>query len=166
MVKELQLSRGMIALVDDEDYDWLIQYKWYANTFSGRWYAATKGMGDGETTLLHRLIMNPPNGMQVDHINHNGLDCRRCNMRIVTPSQNMMNKIKQKSKYSKPCSSRFKGVHWDKLNNCWKTEIMINRKHVWIGRFEYEIDAAHAYDVKAKELFGEYVWLNFPEELK
>jgi len=107
---------------------------------------------------MHRQIMNPPEGMVVDHINNNGLDNRKANLRIVTHRQNCLNsrpKIKN-------TTSRYKGVCWEKESKKWRALITHKGRRISIGRFKNEIDAAFAYDKVAKELNGQYAWLNFP----
>src|SRR4030042_4552219 len=105
MVKEIQLTQGKVALVDDEDYNWLIKYKWCANKVETRWYAIAHIPHKG-TIRMHQFLLNPEKGMKCDNINGNGLDNRRCNLRIVTNAQNSMNKRKKRG------MSKYKGVHW------------------------------------------------------
>ena len=153
-MKEIKLAndRG-IALVDNEDYEMLSQYKWrimrnnYALTtikFNNKWI----------TKKMHRLIMNEPKGMQIDHIDNNGLNNQKNNLRIVTHSQNMMNKHKRWG------VSKHKGVSFFKRDNNWRAYISINKKQIHLGYFNFEIKAAMAYNKSAKELFGEYANLN------
>ena len=93
MVKEIELTRDQVALVDDEDYPVLIKASWYALPRHNHWYAATSNSNGGPVTVyMHRVIMDAPDGMQVDHINHNGLDNRRRNLRICTQSENLRNR--------------------------------------------------------------------------
>jgi len=108
---------------------------------------------------MHRVIMklNFGDKRQVDHINGNGIDNRRNNLRICTQSQNNQNQRTQ------IClkSSKYKGVLWHKCCKRWMAQIKLNKKNKYIGLFKNEIDAAHAYDREAKELFGEYAKTNF-----
>jgi hypothetical protein len=104
---------------------------------------------------MHRLIMNPPEGMHVDHINGDGLDNRRENLRIVTPQQNCAN-----SRKTIMGQSRFKGVAWCAGANKWRAYIAVDRKQQHLGLFADEIAAAEAYDKRAKEVWGEYARLN------
>ena len=101
--------------------------------------------------------MNAPAGMQIDHINGNGLDNRKVNLRLCNSSQNQRNARKRKSG-----TSRFKGVDWHKESKKWRARICVNRKRIHIGRYKSEFEAAQAYDKKAIELFGEFASLNFP----
>ena len=157
----IPLTQGKFAIVDPEDYDALSKYKWYAVKRGRQYYAVAKvGTKKGghrqKKVRMHRLIMKAPKGKVVDHINHNGLDNRKANLRLATAQQNTWNKRKQKGNYS----SQYKGVHWVKSENKWRSRITCNGKVIFIGRFDDEKAAAMAYDAKAKELFGEYASLN------
>lgn len=161
MVKEIPLTRGKVALVDDEDYERVMQYKWCTHKDRNTWYATRTSYNPKKSIPLHRFIMNAKPGEEVDHINHNGLDDRRCNLRIVTRSQNHMNRGKMKNK----CTSKYKGVYWFKNLNKWMVHIEINGKKMHVGLFNNEEEAARAYDKKAKELFGEYAYFNFIDKI-
>lgn len=148
-MKKIPLTQGKFALIDDEDEELVSRHKWhtqsrgYVRTFVGR-----------KSIYLHRLIMNAPDGVEVDHINNNKLDCRKSNMRLCTRSQNNMNK---------PCgkgSSLFKGVHWDKARGKWMARAVVKGKLKNLGRFEKEEDAARAYNRAAIENYGEFANLN------
>lgn len=156
MVKEISLTEDKVAFVDDEDYPLVSQYKWYVSGSHSNWYAIRNNRL--KSLIMHRLILNIPKDFECDHINGNGLDNRRCNLRIVTKAQNQMNRRKSQS-----CSSNFKGVTWYKSRNKWIVTITINQKQIYLGRYVNEIDAAKAYDEAAKRLFGEYARLNFKE---
>ena len=106
---------------------------------------------------MHRLIMNSPTGFMVDHINHNGLDNRKKNLRIVTPQQNTWNARPFKDQGK----SKYKGVSWEKKYKKWKANICIENKLKHIGYFDNEKEAAEAYDTAAKKHRGEYAFLNF-----
>lgn len=154
-MKELTLTQGKIALVDDEDYDEVSQFNWqYARNKSGNEYAQ-RYTGLNPLTL-HEHIMKPDKGFQVDHRDGNGLNCQRKNMRLCTHQQNCMNKKKWRGK------SRFKGVMYK--SNCpknpWRAYITHNYKQIGIGFYKTEELAALAYNRKAKELFGEFACLN------
>ncbi len=92
-MKEIELTRGKVTLVDDYDYPFLMQVKWYALPRHGHWYAATHNPGVGPRTIyMHRIIMDPSSDMVIDHINHNGLDNQRHNLRICTHTENLRNR--------------------------------------------------------------------------
>ena len=154
--KRIELTFGKYAIVDAEDYDRLSKYKWFALEKGRSLYAKTFLL-NGTPLHMHRLVTSAPPHLVVDHINHNGLDNRRLNLRLCTHAQNQKN--------TRPRSggtSKYKGVHWEKTKKKFRAKIMYNRKSIHLGYFDDEIAAAKAYDKKAKELFGEYAYLNFP----
>jgi hypothetical protein len=154
--KVIPLTQGKVAIVDPEDFERLKQYNWCAVKGVQTWYAYTL-TADGKRLSMHRLVANAPKRMVVDHINHNGLDNRKSNVRLCTKKQNSQNIRPRKG-----CSSRYKGVFKPKDRNSFRAIICHNGKHIHLGYFKEEIDAAKAYDLKARELFGEFAYLNFP----
>lgn len=149
----VSLSQDKYAKIDIDDIPKIKKYIWCAKGEQDRFYAVTY---IGRKHLrMHRYIMSCPDNMQVDHINHKTLDNRKCNLRICTQSQNNMNQIQQKGR-----SSKFKGVGWRRDKNKWCAKIKKDSKTVFIGYFDDEIDAAKSYNKKAKELFGEFAYLN------
>ncbi len=166
-MKYIPLTQGKFAIVDDEDYDWLMQWKWCAfrRIYKGVIYGFTAVRhcrcpfrpNKSYIIFMHRMIMSTPQGMDTDHINADALDNRKCNLRICTHSENMQN---SRSFYG---SSKFKGVYWDKTGKKWRPQITKNRVLYNLTRCKSEIEAARAYDAKAKELFGDFARLNFPE---
>lgn len=153
-MKQIKLSRGLIALVDDEDFEYLSQWKWSAHK-GGNTFYATRTIWKGSIqnkVRMHRLILNTPKGMQVDHIDHNGLNNQKHNIRNCNVQQNHFN-VRSVS------TTGYHGVYYDKkyIKAC----IQYNGKGIHIGNFKREIDAARAYDQKAKELFGDFAYLNF-----
>lgn len=162
-MKEIQLTQNKVALVDDEDFERLNQYKWYASFENGNFYAKRNVWKDNEHIVvrMHRVVLNLQykDGIEVDHKNNNSLDNTKDNLRKVTRSQNNMNQKHNR----KNCSSQYKGVSWFKRDNKWETYIRLNNKYYHLGKFVNEIDAAKHYDEKAKELFGEYACLNFKD---
>ena len=160
MTKEIPLTRGKVAIVDDEYYSLVSPFKWSAavrrSAKSERWYAVRTV--DKKVILMHRLILGITSELQCDHINGDGLDNRRSNLRIATNTQNQMNRQKQPR-----CSSQFKGVCWDKNRKKWIVLIMVNQKSIHLGRYKDEVEAAKAYDEAAKILFRKYANLNFKE---
>ena len=160
-MKEIKLSEERAALVDDEDFSWLTQWYWGASYQWGNYYAVRYIKINGHRTSLqmHREIMKCPKGLQVDHINHNGLDNRRCNLRICTHQENHRNKLpKGKYPYLGICKRA------DGRLKCWHARINYNKKGIDLGSYYTLEDAARAYDKAAKEYFGEFANLNFPNE--
>ena len=140
--------------MDDEDYGWLNEYKCCLNK-DGYTTCSIKINGKWTTKRIHRLIMKEPIDLQIDHIDMNKLNNQKNNLRIVTKSQNMMNRRSLKNS-----SSKFKGVTWNKMAKKWKSSINKNKVKYHLGYFVDEIDAAVAYNRAAKELFKEYAYLN------
>ncbi len=151
--RRLVLNRGRFTMVDAEDYDRLARYKWYCIGSGGYLYAKRS---EGRRMIkMHRDIVQPPAGFYVDHKNHNTLDNRKSNLRICTPAQNSFNRIP-----SEKGTSRYKGVYWSSDRKRWIAVIGFRNRLIHIGCFDYELDAAVAYDDKAAELFGEFAALN------
>ena len=150
MVKKLKLKNGEISLVDDDDYDFLMQWRW---CLSSKGYAQ-RCTTDGKTFYIHRVVNKTPKGVHTDHINGERLDNRKINLRCATTSQNAINMSKSWG------SSKYKGVAWLKNSNKWCAQIQFNKKLKWLGSFHKEEDAALAYNKKAIELFGEFAYLN------
>jgi hypothetical protein len=154
--RKIPLTQGQYAIVDPEDYEELARHKWYAVRKDGKFYAV-RSRKNGNLKM-HRVIIGALEGEIVDHKNGNGLDNRKANVRFATAQQNGWNKRKQRSN----CSSKYKGVSWEKKRNQWRARITFKGRVVHLGRFDTEEDAARACDAKARELFGEFAWLNFP----
>lgn len=158
IMKEIQLTQGKVALVDDEDFKYLNQWKWYVNNLCGKFYAVRNHWENKKFVgqlLMHRFIMNPSKGLVVDHYNGNTLDNRKCNLRVCTYSQNRMNSVK--TIYNK---SGYKGVHWHKLGKKWVAKIELNKTKHYLGLF-YDIkEAAKAYNDAAIKFYGEFAKLN------
>jgi hypothetical protein len=157
-IRYIPLTRGKFAIVDAADYEWLSQYKWLATGNEHRGFYAGRRVG-AKLLLMHRVIMDPPEGMVVDHISGNGLDDRRANLRVCSRRQNAHN-----CGPTRWTSSRFKGVYFCKATGKWVATIGWKGKTIHLGSFDDEIEAARAYDRKAAELFGEFAYLNFPHE--
>ncbi len=157
-VRHIPLTRGKFAIVDEEDFERLNRYKWHALCIRGKWYA--RRAPGGKAIMMHREIMKAPKDKFVDHVDGNGLNNRRCNLRLCNQQQNMQNR--------RPLvrSSKFKGVWYCKRTKKWGAVIVFNGKKYHLGRFDDEIEAARAYDRKAIELFGEFAYLNFPEDAR
>lgn len=157
-------AAGRVALVDDGDYDLVMQYRWHVrerqlpgHSKDGPYALVNVWLGNGKyhTILMHKLITGWP---MTDHVNHDGLDNRRQNLRHATSSQNQLNRL--------PVSggtSRYKGVSWVTREQKWRADIRIDSKRIYLGAFASEEEAARAYDAMAREKGGGYAYLNFPE---
>ena len=155
-MKQINLTRGKVALVDDEDFEWLNQWKWKCSTFG---YAVrllpADESGKRSNVFMHRLILGTPSGLYTDHINQDKLDNRKANLRIATKSQNSANsKVRVSGK-----TASFKGVSL-KQRGVFEAQIKTGGKYVYLGRFDTEEDAALAYNDAAKKAFGEFASLN------
>lgn len=162
--RRIPLTRGKYAIVDAEDYPRLMKYKWYANKIGSNWYAVRSQRIHGSkrqiTIFMHRLILNAPDDMLVDHKNGNGLDNRKANLRLATYPQNNCNRRKCSGK----CVSIYKGVYAKKRRSPWGARIKVDGKYIHLGSYKTEIEAAKAYDEAARKYHGEFARLNFPEE--
>jgi len=138
------------ALVDNEDFVELNKYTWCIQ--SGYAYRRCK---KSETVFMHKLIMKTPKGMDTDHINGNGLDNRKENLRICTHAQNLMNQRKRKNN-----TSGYKGVCWSKDSKKWMAKIMLNYKSIYLGLFTHKKDASVAYNEAAKKYYKKFASLN------
>ncbi len=158
-MKEIPLTQGLVAIVDDEDYESLSAYKWCAafaaNTNS--FYAIRNGRGSSKrgrgTIRMHRIILDAPAGIQVDHANGNTLDNRRNNIRLATRNDNNRNR-----KLSKTNTSGYKGVCRDSTNT-WKAQITVNDTNIYLGSFPSRESAYEAYCQAARNYHGEFARL-------
>lgn len=162
MSKQIQLTKGKFALVDDEDYERLSQWKWQYST--GGYAVRSVGSRSKHEIRMHREIMT---GDRIDHINRNKLDNRRSNLRVASKSQNKAN-----SKKHNNCRSIFKGVSQKSLKYRRKdgslcqtpirfaSRITVNGKTTRLGYYKSELEAALAYDKAARHYFGEYACVN------
>ena len=155
---EIKLSRGKVSLIDDEDFDLVAEYGWRANqNQDGRWYAMAWDSYPN-FILMHRLIMNPAPGMIVDHLDNDGLNNQRENLRVCTYSEN----VQRSGRKRQGSTSNFKGVHWESARNKWKAMIMKDGRHIYLGRYDSEVAAAEAYDDAVAYYHGEFGYRNFP----
>ncbi len=159
MAREIQLTQGQIAIVDDEDFEYLSQWKWCAVYFPSAnvFYAerqSRKGEFDKPTKVkMHRQLMGFPEGLFVDHINHNTLDNRRENLRIATRKEN--NRNSKKKAYNK---SGYKGVSWNSNTGKWRAQINVDGKVIHLGLFLDPAEAHEAYKAAAILYFGDFAY--------
>ena len=146
----IALSRGLFAKVDDDDFDWLNQWKWHAFKPHQKFYADLHE--GGKYIYMHRALT----GRKTDHENGDTLDNTRGNLRPCTDQQNAAGFRTRPERFA----SRFRGVSWYKATKCWVAGIVVNYKRKHLGYFKKEEDAALAYNTAARCLFGEFAQLN------
>jgi len=163
-VRIISLTRGKVAIIDDEDYERLKGFRYYAEPcVSGKFYAKRRlRMSEcgkrGPTRYLHYDIIERLPGLYMDHRNGNSLDNRRGNLRHCTRKQNQANMKPHRDR-----GSRYKGVSWHREGHKWAAYIRVDEKNKYLGLFMEEEDAARAYDTAARVAFGEFAWCNFEE---
>lgn len=161
MIKEIQLTQGEVALVDDEDFEWLNKWKWHVMKEKGKIKKVSRStkFSDGveRNLFIHRLITGLQFGdkRQVDHINGNPLDNRRTNLRLCNAAQNCQNKG-----LGKRNKSGYKGITWDKIKKKWRVHIESNGKAYNFGRFIEKENAAMVYNEVARKYHGEFACQN------
>ena len=162
MSKRIPLNHGEYTLVDDEDYEVLSRYQWAVLTIRDKLYArrTTRNRDGQHSRYMHRVIMEAGPGQFVDHINDNGLDNRRANLRICTNRQNLQAQRPRRLIRGRPVTSFYKGVHWCKSMRKWKAGIKAEGEAICLGYFTSEHDAARAYNAAALEHFGEFAYPN------
>lgn len=141
-MREIPLTQGRVALIDEADFDWLNQWKWHYD----KGYATRTS----KKIFMHRVIMRPPLGMVTDHINGNGLDNRRSNLRLATVTQNCQN-----ARIRKDNTSFFKGVYRTNTDK-WRARIQVGKKRLFLGDFSSAQEAAGVYITAALEFHGEF----------
>lgn len=146
-------------MVDDEDYDRIIKHEWYEYDYARTSYA--KAIINGKVVSMQEFILPSPPEFLVDHINGDGLDNRKINLRHATLQQQRQNVRKHKGG-----TSKYKGVSWSREKHKWVAQICINGRQTSLGRFYSELEAAMKYDEAAKKHFKEFAKLNFPEKEK
>lgn len=160
-IHTMPLSQGKEVIVDEDDYSWLIQWKWlYKPSQDGRpGYAIC--YQHKKVIYMHRLIMSAPSHSEIDHINGNPLDNRRFNLRLATRQENSSNQSKRRYNKGAPTSSRYKGVTKGRTQK-WEAQIKVRGRRKHLGSFMSEVEAARAYDSAAREYFGDFARPNFP----
>lgn len=158
MTKQIPLTQGKVALVSDHRYEYLMQWKWRAYKDKRRecWYALRNE--PGKFTQMHRVIMDAPDGVLVDHRDGDGLNNVDENLRLSTKPQNHQN-----SSLYRNSSTGLKGVSLDKKTGKYKAYIQPNRTFVHLGRFDSAEEAGRAYDRAAIEIYGEFARTNFAQ---
>jgi hypothetical protein len=163
--RRIPLTQGFFAIVDPEDYDRLAKFKWHVCKSVRTFYAVrslTNGKKEKRKNMrMHNFILNLPDGLHCDHINHNGLDNRKANLRRATCAQNIRYAQKTRNKFQ----SNYKGL-FHRRDGMWRALITVNGRRIYVGSFKSETDAAKAYDEAAKKYHGEFANLNFSPSQK
>jgi len=159
-MKTIELTKGYVALVDDEDFDRVSQYSWNAHVCRRKDKSINKVYASGRdekrvARLLHRFILGIADPkIEVDHVDGNGLNCQRYNLRVCTTQQNRQYKGKRGK-------SEFKGISFHSLTGKWRARIFVNGREISLGLFTGPLEAACAYDMAAVKHFGEFALCNF-----
>jgi len=148
-MKEIPLTRGMVAQVDDEDFEWLSRWKWRTQTWTGS-FCAVRGI-NGVTVYMHREIMKTPKGMVVHHVDHNPLNNCKSNLRNCTQRENL---------HSQKEKDHYQGVSWCAPCKKYRAKIKNGDKHIHLGLFTNKVDAALAYNAAAVKYYGDFARLN------
>jgi hypothetical protein len=160
--RRIPLTQGKFAIVDPEDYDRLNKYRWHVtkngNTFYAKRNPRVGRRGRAPSIYMHRCIIKVPPPLVIDHINFNGLDNRKANLRLATRTQNNRHVRRTRN----PGTSKYKGVSWYTREKRWVVKIHADGKTHTVGYFTDEVEAAKAYDKAAKIYHAEFAALNFP----
>lgn len=158
--RRIPVTRGRFVIVDEGDYARLGGFRWHLHPgANGSAYAArtVQRLGRKRKILMHREILGAPAGVVVDHVDSDGLNNRRSNLRLANAAGNSRNR-----RSAVGSTSRYLGVYWDAPRQKWRAKIKHERRSRELGRFDCEADAARAYDAAAVALHGEFARLNFP----
>lgn len=157
-MQKIKLTKGYWAIVDNKDYKYLSQWKWYySNGYAVREIGRNKLQPKRVIIRMHRLINKTPKGKETDHKNLNTLDNRRCNLRSCSRANNTYNRLKRNQK----TTSKYKGVSLFKQTNKWRAYLNKKGKQIHLGFFKTEIAAAKAYDKAVKRYFKQFAKTNF-----
>jgi hypothetical protein len=163
----IPLTQGQVTIVDEEDYDWLNQWKWFA-VYSprGRYFYTRRNnkneQGKPEWEHMHRLITGAKPGQITDLINRNTLDNRRSNLRLVTHIESVRNRKMQRHN-----TSGYRGVTFNKKSSKWQAQISVENDCLYLGVYQHPQDAAKAYDKAALKYYGhDFAQLNFPSFIR
>ena len=155
---ELPLQGGMVGLIDSADWPTISHIHWFASQSGGRkWYVRGYLPGTRQMVLLHRFLLQPPQGTVTDHVNDNGLDNRRANLRVVSQSANIRRQARKPT-----VTAPYKGV-FRRSANRWIAQILAPIGRQYLGTFETAEQAARAYDTAARQWFGKYARPNFTD---
>jgi hypothetical protein len=157
----IPVGHGEHVLVDDDDVDKALTFSWALND-KGYAVATYRESGKKRHVRLHRLVLDFPRGMQVDHVDGNRRDNRKRNLRVASHGENLRNRGGHKRNGVK--TSRYKGVHFSRERRRWVAGIGVDGRRVPLGRFTCEVQAARAYDEAARKHHGSFAFLNFPHE--
>ena len=162
--KLISLTQDKFAIVDETDFEQLNGFRWYVKIHKNTCYACRQiqiSKNHQYTVRMHHQIMGkPPKGFEIDHKNGNGLDNRRCNLRLCTRKENAIN-----GRSHKDSKSKYKGVSWYRRGAKWHAQICPSGKKIHLGYFDSEIEAAKAYDQAARKYFGAFANPNFKEAI-
>lgn len=165
-MQQIQLTKGLVTLVDDDDYDYLNQFLWTVNTTSHPYVvrSAKKRERNGKSAYkiyMHHVVLKSDRSYVVDHIDRNLLNNQKYNLRLVTMSQNIA------TAYFRPKgTSQYRGVSWDKRRSVWECKIKVHKKSIFLGYFDDEAKAAMRYNQAALTYFGEFAALNEVQQVK
>jgi hypothetical protein len=155
----IPLTQGKFAVIDAADADRISGYHWYTQRREQNFYAiAHDPQKHARLILMHRLILDPPDGLNVDHADGNGLNNRRANLRLTDRAGN-----KRNGRLPKNNRSGYKGVYWKARRQRWEVQIRVDGRLHHVGYFRDREEAARAYDAAAREAFGPFARTNFPE---
>ena len=158
-MKQIPLTQNKFAIIDDEDYDFLMQWKWMYNAkgpaVRSKHLYGSHDNAKRKMYYMHREIMKAKDNEEVDHKNHDPLDNRKINLRICNRSQNLYN-----MRMNRKNTSGYKGVSWNKRRKRWMAQISIMNRTCVIGAFSAKSQAARAYNAMARKLRGDFAWTN------